>query len=96
VPPLSHQEFGVLRGAADGAVLNTIQVRGDFMSAIQFADAPTLVARSTDAPSRGTHLREHPRGRGFSVVSRLAREVEAPEYVGRHRREIAELVSQVG
>ncbi len=69
------------------------------MSHTQFADAPTTTTRSTtDAPARGLHLLEHPRGRGFSVVSRLAREVQAPTEPPRHRREDSapQLVSQTG
>ena len=69
------------------------------MTSSQLMDAPTTVARpTTDSPARGTHLIEHPRGRGFSVVSRLAREVEAPTEPPRHRREesSAELACQTG
>ena len=69
------------------------------MTSSQLMDAPTTVARPTiDTPARGTHPIEHPRGRGFSVVSRLAREVQAPTEIPRHRREISvpELVSQTG
>ena len=67
------------------------------MSITQFADAPTTATRTTtDTPARGLHLLEHPRGRGFSVVSRLAREVQAPTEAPRHRRDVAELVSQTG
>jgi len=65
----------------------------------QLMDAPTVTTRpTTDRPVRGTHLIPHPRGRGFSVVSRLAREVEAPTEPPRHRREEAaqELVRQTG
>jgi len=69
------------------------------MTHSQLADAPTTVTRPTiDAPARGLHLLEHPRGRGFSVVSRLAREVQAPTEAPRHRREeqAPELVRQTG
>ena len=69
------------------------------MTSSQLMDAPTTVARpTTDTPVRGTHPIEHPRGRGFSVVSRLAREVEAPSEPPRHRREEspAELACQTG
>ena len=69
------------------------------MSHTQFADAPTTATRSAiDTPARGLHLLEHPRGRGFSVVSRLAREVQAPTEAPRHRREeqAPELVRQTG
>jgi hypothetical protein len=68
------------------------------MSDTQFADAPITTTRTTDAPARGLHLLEHPRGRGFSVVSRLAREVQAPTEAPRHRREAVapQLVSQTG
>jgi hypothetical protein len=69
------------------------------MTSSQLMDAPTTVARPTiDTPARWTHPIEHPRGRGFSVVSRLAREVEAPTEAPRHRREEtpAELACQTG
>jgi hypothetical protein len=68
------------------------------MSDTQFADAPTATRPTANAPARGLHLLEHPRGRGFSVVSRLAREVQAPTEPPRHRREerAPELVRQTG
>ena len=59
------------------------------MSNTQFADAPTATRPTTDAPARGLHLLEHPRGRGFSVVSRLAREVQPSTQAPRHRRDDA-------
>ncbi len=61
------------------------------MTNSQLMDAPITSTRHTsDTPARGTHVLEHPRGRGFSVVSRLAREVEEPTAPPRHRREDAE------
>ena len=58
------------------------------MAHSQLMDAPTATTRpTTDAPVHRAQLLEHPRGRGFSVVSRLAREVEAPAEPPRHRRE---------
>ncbi len=56
----------------------------------QLMDAPATATRSTtDTPARGAHLLEHPRGRGFSVVSRLAREVQPSTEAPRHRRDDA-------
>ena len=60
------------------------------MTNTQLMDAPATATRpTTDTPARGMHLLEHPRGRGFSVVSRLAREVQAPTEAPRHRRDDA-------
>ena len=59
------------------------------MSNSQLMDAPTATRPTTDTPARGVHLLEHPRGRGFSVVSRLAREIESPTAPPRHRRDDA-------
>ena len=56
----------------------------------QLMDAPGTATRHIDDTSaRGTHLLEHPRGRGFSVVSRLAREIQPSTEAPRHRREDA-------
>ena len=56
----------------------------------QLMDAPATAAPHTsDTPARGAHLLEHPRGRGFSVVSRLAREVKPSAEAPRHRRDDA-------
>jgi hypothetical protein len=56
----------------------------------QLMDAPATATRAiTEAPVRGAHLLEHPRGRGFSVVSRLAREVQPSTEAPRHRRDDA-------
>jgi hypothetical protein len=58
------------------------------MTNTQLMDAPAAATRpTTDTAVRGTHLLAHPRGRGFSVVSRLAREVPAPAEPPRHRRD---------
>ena len=66
------------------------------MSNSQLMELPTTAIRSVEAPARGMHLLEHPRGRGFSVVSRLAREVQ-PTAAPRHRREdTVELIENVG
>jgi hypothetical protein len=69
------------------------------MTLTQLADAPTTRTRPiADTQARGTHLLDHPRGRGFSVVSRLAREVQAPAAPPRHRLEdpAPELVGHLG
>jgi hypothetical protein len=61
-------------------------------------DAPTTETRPiTDTPDRAT-TPEHPRGRGFSVVSRLAREVVPARPAPRHRRDDAgpEVVEHTG
>jgi hypothetical protein len=56
----------------------------------QLMDAPaTAASHTSDTPARGAHLLEHPRGRGFSVVSRLAREVQPSTEAPRHRRDDA-------
>jgi hypothetical protein len=56
----------------------------------QLLDAPATAALHTnDTSARGAHLLEHPRGRGFSVVSRLAREVQPSTEAPRHRRDDA-------
>jgi hypothetical protein len=60
---------------------------GGLMTNSQLMDAPTTARPTSGTPARGTHLLEHPRGRGFSVVSRLAREIEEPTEAPRHRRE---------
>ena len=59
------------------------------MSNSQLMDAPTATRPTDDTRVRGMHLLEHPRGRGFSVVSRLAREIETPTAAPRHRRDDA-------
>jgi len=58
------------------------------MTNSQLMNAPASATRTTtDKPTPGMHLLEHPRGRGFSVLGRLAREVETPTAPPRHRRE---------
>jgi hypothetical protein len=60
------------------------------MMITQLMDAPaTATLPTSDTPARGEHLLEHPRGRGFSVVSRLAREVQPTTAPPRHRRDDA-------
>ncbi len=55
----------------------------------QLMDAPATATGHSDTSGRGAHLLEHPRGRGFSVVSRLAREVQPSTQAPRHRRDDA-------
>ena len=86
VSPLSHREADS-RGGRPTRSLDS-SGPGGLMAHSQLMDAPTATTRpTTDAPVRRTHPLEHPRGRGFSVVSRLAREVETPTEPPRHRRE---------
>ncbi len=63
---------------------------GGLMTNSQLTDAPVTATRpTTDQPAEGKRVLEHPRGRGFSVVSRLAREVEESTEPPRHRRDDA-------
>ena len=69
------------------------------MTNSQLMDAPATATRPiTATAARGMHLLEHPRGRGFSVLGRLAREGEAPTAAPRHRRDDAgpELTAHAG
>ena len=84
-----------MRGAAVRAVYTNGP--GGLMTNSQLMDAPAT-RTVTDTPARGMHLLEHPRGRGFSVLGRLAREGETPPAAPRHRRDDAgpELAAHAG